>query len=143
MQKIYLAMVEGRMKEPEGQIDAPIARHPHDRLRMTVMPGGRDARTHYKVREELGDYSLLEVTLETGRTHQIRVHMQHRNRPILGDPLYGARRGRATFGLDRQFLHAYQIGFNHPADDAWRNFEAPLPDDLHQVLERLRKNVRA
>lgn len=141
MQKIYLAVVEGRMKEPEGVIDAPIARHPHDRLRMTVVPGGRDARTHYKVREELGDYSLLEVTLETGRTHQIRVHMQYRNRPILGDPLYGARRGRANFGLERQFLHAFQLGFRHPADETWRTFAAPLPDDLQHVLERLRKRA--
>jgi 23S rRNA pseudouridine1911/1915/1917 synthase len=141
MQKIYLAVVEGRMKEPEGVIDAPIARHPHDRLRMTVLPGGRDARTHYHVREELGDYSLLEVRLETGRTHQIRVHMQYRNRPILGDPLYGARRGRANFGLDRQFLHAFQLGFQHPRSDTWQTFEAPLPDDLQHVLERLRRSV--
>jgi 23S rRNA pseudouridine1911/1915/1917 synthase len=141
MEKVYLAVVEGRMKEPEGVIDAPVARHPQDRLRMTVLPGGRDARTHYRVCEELGDYSLLELQLETGRTHQIRVHLQHRNRPILGDPLYGARRGRANFGLERQFLHAYKLGFQHPADDQWRSFTASLPDDLQRVLERLRATV--
>lgn len=139
MTKIYLALVEGRMKEPEGVIDAPIARHPHDRLRMAVMPGGRDARTHYRVTETLGDYSLLEVRLETGRTHQIRVHMQYRNRPIVGDPLYGMRRGRANFGLERQFLHAHQLGFTHPRTSTWQTFHAPLPDDLQQVLVRLRR----
>jgi 23S rRNA pseudouridine1911/1915/1917 synthase len=145
MLKVYLAVVEGRFKEPEGVIDAPIGRHPTDRLRMTVTTVGtaRDARTHYRVAEELGDYTLLEVRLETGRTHQIRVHMLHRNRPILGDPVYGVRRPRATFGLTRQFLHAHRLGFHHPSDGTWREFSSPLPPDLQTVLAKLRAVRRA
>jgi 23S rRNA pseudouridine1911/1915/1917 synthase len=142
MLKVYLAVVEGRFKEPEGVIDAPIGRHAADRLRMAVTSGGREARTHYTVREELGDYTLLEVRLETGRTHQIRVHMLHRSRPVLGDPVYGGRRQRASFGLTRQFLHAHRLGFQHPADQSWREFEAPLPPDLQTALEKLRAAVR-
>ncbi len=143
MLKLYLAVVEGRFKEPEGLIDAPIGRHPTDRLRMSVHFGStaREARTYYRVREELGDYTLLEVRLETGRTHQIRVHMLHRSRPILGDQTYGGRRQRASFGLRRQFLHAYRLGFRHPRDQRWCEFEAPLPADLQAVLEQLRKEV--
>jgi 23S rRNA pseudouridine1911/1915/1917 synthase len=144
MLKVYLAVVEGRFKEPSGVIDAPIGRHPADRLRMTVTAGatGREARTHYTVREELGEYTLLEVRLETGRTHQIRVHMLHRSRPILGDPMYGGRRPRATFGLTRQFLHAHRLGFHHPADGGWREFESPLPADLATALAKLRAAQR-
>ena len=142
MLKVYLAVVEGRFKEPAGVIDAPVGRHPTDRLRMSVVVGGREARTHYQVQEELGAYTLLEVRLETGRTHQIRVHLLHRNHPVLGDPLYGGRRQRATFGLTRQFLHAYRLGFQHPTDGTWREFTAPLPDDLTVVLAKLRAAVR-
>ena len=142
MLKVYLAVVEGRFKEPAGVIDAPVGRHPTDRLRMSVVVGGREARTHYQVQEELGAYTLLEVRLETGRTHQSRVHLLHRNHPVLGDPLYGGRRQRATFGLTRQFLHAYRLGFQHPTDGTWREFTAPLPDDLTVVLAKLRAAVR-
>lgn len=144
MLKVYLAVVEGRFREPTGTIDAPIGRHPADRLRMTVTTGatGREARTHYTVREELGNYTLLEVRLETGRTHQIRVHMLHRSKPILGDPMYGGRRPRPTFGLTRQFLHAHRLGFHHPGDGSWREFTSPLPDDLQAALERLRAAAR-
>ncbi|MCS6883513.1 MAG: RluA family pseudouridine synthase [Oscillochloridaceae bacterium] len=142
MLKLYLTVVEGHFKEPEGTIDAPIGRHPTDRLRMTVTPGGRPARTHYRVLEELGKYSLLEARLETGRTHQIRVHMLHRNKPVLGDPTYGGRKPRPTFGLTRQFLHAHRLGFYHPADGTWREFVSPLPPDLEAALERLRAAAR-
>ncbi|MFV9505829.1 MAG: RluA family pseudouridine synthase [Oscillochloridaceae bacterium umkhey_bin13] len=144
MLKVYLTVVEGRFKEPEGLIDAPIGRHPADRLRMTVTSGAtaREARTYYQVREELGDYSLLDVRLETGRTHQIRVHMLHRSRPIVGDPLYGGRRQRPSFGLTRQFLHAHRLGFQHPTDGTWREFNSPLPNDLQTALERIRNAAR-
>lgn len=142
MLKLYLTVVEGRFKEPEGTIDAPIGRHPADRLRMTVTPGGRPARTHYRVLEQLGNYSLLEVRLETGRTHQIRVHMLHRNRPVLGDQTYGGRKARPSFGLTRQFLHAHRLGFHHPSDGAWREFVSPLPPDLAATLAKLRAGVR-
>lgn len=142
MLKVYLAVVEGRFKEPTGTIDAPIGRHPADRLRMTVTPHGREARTHYKVIEELGEYTLLELRLETGRTHQIRVHMLHRSRPILGDQTYGGRKSRPSFGLSRQFLHAHRLGFHHPADGTWREFTSPLPPDLAATLARLRAAAR-
>jgi 23S rRNA pseudouridine1911/1915/1917 synthase len=140
MRKIYLAVVEGRFKDVEGVIDAPVGRHPVDRLRMAVVRTGRSARTHYRVVEELGGYTLLELRLETGRTHQIRVHLQHMGRPVLGDPLYGARKGRPSFGLDRQFLHAQQLGFRLPGG-GWREFSSPLPADLQATLMKLRAAV--
>jgi 23S rRNA pseudouridine1911/1915/1917 synthase len=139
MHKAYLAVVEGRMKEPRGIIDAPIGRHPTDRKRQAIVAGGREARTHYRVLEELDRYTLLEARLETGRTHQIRVHLAAQQRPVLADPLYGPRRPRATFGLRRQFLHAYRLGFALPGSGAWREFESPLPPDLAAVLEKLRR----
>jgi 23S rRNA pseudouridine1911/1915/1917 synthase len=105
-----------------------------------VTPRGREARTHYRVVEELGAYTLVELCLETGRTHQIRVHLQHISRPVLGDPLYGARKGRTSFGLERQFLHAQQLGFRLPGG-VWREFSAPLPADLQAALEKLRKKI--
>jgi 23S rRNA pseudouridine1911/1915/1917 synthase len=138
MMKAYLAVVEGRFKEPTGLIDAPIARHPTDRMRQAIVAGGREARTHWTVLEELGDYTLIEARLETGRTHQIRVHFAHKSRPVLGDPLYGPRKPRATFGLTRQFLHAYRLGFVLPSTGEWASFESPLPEDLRAALEKLR-----
>jgi 23S rRNA pseudouridine1911/1915/1917 synthase len=138
MNKVYLAIVEGRMQQPSGVVDAPVGRHPRDRLRMAVVDGGREARTHYRLLEDLGAYSLLEVTLETGRTHQIRVHMRHINRPVIGDPLYGPGEKRPRFGLTRQFLHAQRLGLRLPSDGSWREFVAPLPDDLERVLNKLR-----
>ncbi|NJN17280.1 MAG: RluA family pseudouridine synthase [Oscillochloris sp.] len=139
MRKIYLAVVEGRMREPGGTIDAPIARHPTNRLRMAVVIGGREARTHYRTLEELAGYTLLEVQLETGRTHQIRVHLQSIGRPVLGDPIYGPQRRKPLFGLRRQFLHAQQLGFAHPADGRPLHFQSPLPSDLAAALDRLRQ----
>jgi 23S rRNA pseudouridine1911/1915/1917 synthase len=138
MTKAYLAVVEGRFKEAEGLIDAPIARHPTDRKRQAIVANGREARTHWRVLEELGEYTLIEARLETGRTHQIRVHFAYRSRPVLGDPLYGPRKPRATFGLTRQFLHAYRLGFALPSSGEWAEFEAPLPEDLRAALEKLR-----
>ena len=138
MKKAYLAVVDGRFKEPAGVIDAPIARHPTDRMRQAIVAEGRAARTHWRVVEELGEYTLIEARLETGRTHQIRVHFAHKSRPLLGDPLYGPRKPRATFGLARQFLHAYRLGFVLPATGEWVEFESPLPEDLRAALEKLR-----
>ena len=109
MMKAYLAVVEGRFKATEGLIDAPIARHPTDRKRQAIVADGRVARTHWRVLEELGEYTLIEARLETGRTHQIRVHFTYKSRPVLGDTLYGPRKPHATFGLTRQFLHAYRL----------------------------------
>ncbi len=138
MQKVYLAIVEGRMQQESGVVDAPVGRHPRERLRMAVVESGRMARTHYRLLETLGAYSLLEITLETGRTHQIRVHMRHINRPVLGDPLYGPGAKRPSFGLTRQFLHAQRLGLRLPSDGSWREFVAALPADLERVLAKLR-----
>jgi 23S rRNA pseudouridine1911/1915/1917 synthase len=138
MRKAYLALIEGRFKEPEGLIDAPIARLPSDRKRMGVVHGGREARTHWRVLEELGAFQLIEARLETGRTHQIRVHLAFKSRPVVGDPLYGPKKARATFGLARQFLHAYQLGLRLPSG-GWRDFESPLPEDLRVALEKARR----
>lgn len=139
MHKAYLAVVEGSFKQPEGIIDAPIGRHPTDRKRQAVVAGGRESRTRYRVVEALGSYTLVEAVLETGRTHQIRVHFAAQNRPVLGDALYGPRKPRATFGLQRQFLHAYKLGFFLPSGQGWREFISPLPDDLAAVLAKLRR----
>jgi 23S rRNA pseudouridine1911/1915/1917 synthase len=138
MTKAYLAVVDGRFKQPEGVIDAPVARHPTDRLRQAIVANGRAARTHWKVLEELGEYTLIEARLETGRTHQIRVHFAYKSRPVLGDPLYGPKKPRATFGLTRQFLHAYRLAFTLPSTGAWVAHESPLPPDLALALEKLR-----
>jgi 23S rRNA pseudouridine1911/1915/1917 synthase len=143
MLKVYLAVVEGRFKEPEGVIDAPIARHLTDRTRMAIVADGRVARTYWRVLEDLGDYTLIAARLETGRTHQIRVHFAHKSRPVLGDPLYGPRKPRTTFGLTRQFLHAHRLGFVLPATGTWVEFESPLPPDLQAVLEKLRSVARS
>lgn len=140
MDKRYLAVVNGRFKEPEGLIDAPIGRHPVDRMRMAVVGDGREARTHWRVVEDLGEYTLVEARLDTGRTHQIRVHFAYRSRPVLGDPLYGQKKPRALFGLTRQFLHAYKLAFVLPGTGEWTQFETPLPEDLTTALEKLRKH---
>lgn len=142
MTKVYLAVVEGRFKEPEGVIDAPIARHPQDRTRMAVVAHGRPARTRWRVVEDLGEYTLVEARLETGRTHQIRVHFAFKSRPLVGDPLYGPRKPRATFGLARQFLHAHRLGFALPSTHERVEFESPLPPDLQAALEKMRGRVR-
>ncbi len=132
MRKIYQALVVG-CPPVSGTIDAPIGRDPRDRLRMVA--DGRPARTHYRVIATFGDYSLLEVQLETGRTHQIRVHLRHLGYPIVGDPVYGPRRSHLR--LTRQFLHAGQLGFFHPSNGQWCEFTAPLPSDLSSVLNAM------
>ncbi|HMP39145.1 MAG TPA: RluA family pseudouridine synthase [Roseiflexaceae bacterium] len=142
MIKIYLALVEGSFKELAGTIDAPIARHPTDRIRMAVVANGREARSHWQVREAFGEYTLLAVRLETGRTHQIRVHVSWKHHPIVGDPLYGPRRPRHTFGLKRQFLHAWRLGFVHPTSGMPVEWQSELPADLQAVLTRLRSRIR-
>jgi 23S rRNA pseudouridine1911/1915/1917 synthase len=136
MLKIYLALIDGSFKEPQGVIDAPIDRNPSDRLRMAIVQTGRYARTHYRTCETLGPYSLVEAKLETGRTHQIRVHFSHKHHPIIGDPLYGSRRQSQPLGLKRQFLHAQRLGFTR-LDGEWIECVSPLPADLQAVLDEL------
>ena len=116
-----------------GTIDQPLGRHPRDRLRMAVRPGGRNAVTHYRVLERFPGNALVAVRLETGRTHQIRVHMAHAGYPLAGDSLYS--RGRNGFG--RPALHAGRLGARHPSTDRECNFDAPLPEDMRSLLTRL------
>jgi 23S rRNA pseudouridine1911/1915/1917 synthase len=141
IKRIYLALVMGEVKEERGIIDAPIGRDPRERKRMAVLspgtPGVREARTHYRVRERLGGFTLLEVALETGRTHQIRVHLAYAGYPVAGDPVYGPRRN--PLNLPAQALHAYKITFQHPRTGDLLTFEAPLPQVFAETLEQLRK----
>ena len=136
VEKTYLALVSGSVADEEATIDAPIGRDPKNRQRMAVVRTGRPAVTHFRVVERFPNTTLLEVSIETGRTHQIRVHLAFIGHPIVGDQLYG--RARATDPqLDRQFLHASALAFQLP-DGAALRLEAPLPDDLQAVLEELR-----
>ena len=134
VEKTYIALVEGRPAHEEGMIDGPIGRDPHHRKRMAVVERGRDARTHYRVLKEIDGRSLLEVKPETGRTHQIRVHLASIKHPIVGDILYGRRREPA---LSRQFLHAQRLAFKHPRTGDRLELEAPLAVDLEQALKEL------
>jgi 23S rRNA pseudouridine1911/1915/1917 synthase len=145
----YMGIVFGRLPE-EGRVDAQIGRHPVHRQKMTTRPRrGREARTRWKVVERFRDFSLAEFRLETGRTHQIRVHLSSVGHPLLGDPTYGGRRGLAAVepaplrqGLQkfpRQALHAATLGFTHPASGKELEFSAPLPEDMEAALALLRK----
>ena len=139
MLKEYAAVIQGALTPPSGVIDAPIARDPRDRQRMAIVTGGRPARTRYTTERAIRPYTMIRATLETGRTHQIRVHMASAGHPILGDALYGKRtlKDAAKVGLSRQFLHAQRLGFTLPATGEWHEFTSPLPDDLQAALSRL------
>ncbi len=137
MVKRYLALVEGRMEPPSGTIEAPIGRDPRNRLRMALVSeahGGREARTRFHTLRYVPGRTLLEVQLETGRTHQIRVHLAALHHPVVGDTIYGRPQTPAP---PRQFLHAARLEFRHPITQQWMVFEAPLPSDLAEFLERL------
>jgi 23S rRNA pseudouridine1911/1915/1917 synthase len=136
LSRTYLALVAGRLPHGEGTIDAPIGRHPRHRTRMAVVSSGRPAVTRYRVVEVFERYSLVEVTLVTGRTHQIRVHFAHLGHPVAGDRVYG--RGRDEPGIDRQALHAWRIRFRHPATGAELAFEAPPPPDIMSAVAQAR-----
>ncbi|WP_019021763.1 23S rRNA pseudouridine(1911/1915/1917) synthase RluD [Thioalkalivibrio sp. ALE23] len=146
----YRALVHGRVIAG-GTVDAPVGRHPVDRKRMAVNPAGKPATTHYRVAERFRGHTLLNARLETGRTHQIRVHMAHLRHPLVGDPVYGGRprpvRGmdesarEAVNGFRRQALHAARLEFRHPATGEPQAFEAPLPADFASLLEVLRADA--
>jgi len=136
--RVYLALVDGAMDGDEGVIDAPIARDPKNPNLRAVRPNGEPARTRWRVAERFPAATLLELELETGRTHQIRVHMLHSGHPILGDRQYG-RAGLKLIG--RQALHAARLTFHHPTTGAPVEFTAPLPSDMAQAIERLRGDV--
>ena len=134
----YRALVCGNIKEDEGTVDAPIGRHPTDRKKLAVVrSGGREAVTHYRVLERFGNYTYIECRLETGRTHQIRVHMAGMGHPLLGDQVYG--RVKAPFRLEGQTLHAMILGFMHPSSGEYMEFEAPLPEYFAALLETLQR----
>lgn len=138
MLRKYLALVHGKITPTEGVVDAPIGRHPVKRKKMAVLSSGRRAVTHYRVLEYAGSCTLLEVRLETGRTHQIRVHMQYIGHPVVGDPLYDKK--REPFLLNGQALHAATLGFIHPRTGQYREFTAPPPPEMKTAIEYYRKN---
>ena len=132
----YLALVYGQIKEDEGTIDAPLGRNPQDRKKQAVVKGGRHAVTHFKVMKRYDNFTLVKCILETGRTHQIRVHMKYIGHPLVGDPLYGPRK---VIGKNGQFLHAALLGFKHPRTGKELVFEAPLPENFQKMLDKLDK----
>jgi 23S rRNA pseudouridine1911/1915/1917 synthase len=139
IERRYLALAQGHLPAEAGTVDAAMGRNPRDRKRMAVVPGGRRAVTHWRVRERLPGADLVEASLQTGRTHQIRVHLAHLRHPVAGDRAYGADpRLAARLGLDRPFLHAWRLTLRHPSDGHVVDVTEPLPDDLEAVLERLR-----
>lgn len=138
IKRTYTALVRGLVVPGEGTVDAPIGRDPSNRTRQAIVESGRSARTHYRTIEQLPNATLLEVELETGRMHQIRVHLTAIGFPVLGDMTYG--KAPKIPGLERQFLHASRLQFTHPVTGEQMTHESPLPPDLSSVLERIRDN---
>lgn len=137
--KVYHAVVQGHPDPLSGTIDAPVGRHPKSNWKFAVTSDGKHAVTHYETIEAFPSASLLEVTLETGRTHQIRVHMAAQRHPCVGDTMYGADPTlSARLGLTRQWLHAQRLGFNHPGSGEWVEFDSSYPADLQHALDVLR-----
>jgi 23S rRNA pseudouridine1911/1915/1917 synthase len=144
--KSYLALVHGRVAVESGKIDQPIARDPRNRTRMSVVRGGRPSLSLYRVRRRFDRFTLLDVEIKTGRTHQIRVHLQWLKHAVVGDPVYGDGRDKTVLdvklrahinSLHRQFLHAEQLGFHHPSTGEALRFTAPLPLELAKLLDEL------
>ena len=142
MKKIYQAIVHGEVKNEKGEIDAPLGRHPVQRKKMAVVSSSnlksRDALTYYKVIERFSGFTLLELDLKTGRTHQIRVHLSYIGHPVVGDTTYS--RKKDEFGITGQMLHAKTLGFNHPVTGKYMEFNSELPDDMKKVLRVLIKD---
>ncbi|ACJ34170.1 RluA family pseudouridine synthase [Anoxybacillus flavithermus] len=133
----YVAIVHGVIPHDYGTIDAPIGRDPRDRQSMAVVENGKEAVTHFRVLERFEHYTFVECQLETGRTHQIRVHMKYIGYPLAGDPKYGPRK---TLPIDGQALHAGVLGFQHPRTGEYLQFEAPIPHEFERLLDMLRNN---
>lgn len=138
--RIYTALCFGNVRVEEGVIDAPLGRSPRDRKKMAVLPGGRPAVTEYRVLARYGAYTLVEARLQTGRTHQIRVHFASRGFPVVGDPLY--TRQKAPFQTDGQMLHAGRLELAHPVTGEWMTFTAPLPAYFADILRKLEARRR-
>jgi 23S rRNA pseudouridine1911/1915/1917 synthase len=129
--KGYIVLVKGKLTPTRGIIEAPVGRDPSNRKRMAVVAAGKQARTSYWVKKYLDGYTLLEITTETGRTHQIRVHLSAIGHPVIGDPVYGIK----SAYIRRQFVHAYRLGFHLPANGEYREFTCELPLDLKQAIK--------
>lgn len=139
MKRTYYAIVEGIVKEDEGTVITNIGRHPVERIKMAVVKDGKEAITNYKVIERFKSNTLVECRLETGRTHQIRVHMAHLHHPLIGDQVYGYKKQR--FKLQGQALHAKNLGFIHPTAGKYMEFDSQLPEYFQEILDKLRKEV--
>jgi 23S rRNA pseudouridine1911/1915/1917 synthase len=133
--KVYIVLVHGSVKLDEAAIEAPIGRDPANRKRMAIVGTGRQATTRYRVTQRLPGYTLVDVTLVTGRTHQIRVHFASIGHPPVGDEVYG----RTKSDVPRQFLHAHKLGFELPSTGEYKEFESPLPQDLDSFLQKIRE----
>lgn len=140
MTRMYIALVEGIVKQDEGTIDAPLGRHPVERVKIAVVKDGRKAITHYKVLEIYKNNTLIQCKLETGRTHQIRVHMAYIGHPLVGDPVYGYKKQR--FNLEGQMLHAKVLGFIHPTSGKYMEFTSDIPQYFKKVLNILRNELK-
>lgn len=136
MKREYYALIEGRLKNDSGTINKPIGRNKKDRLKMGIVEDGKHAVTHYKVLERYNGYTLIKCILETGRTHQIRVHMSSIGFPLVGDPVYGFKRQK--FKLDGQMLHAKTLGFIHPKTNEYMEFNSELPKYFRNIIDKLR-----
>lgn len=137
--RVYTALVHGHIPHDQGTIDAPIGRDVKDRQSMTIVDNGKHAVTHFKVLERFGNFTLVECKLETGRTHQIRVHMKYIGYPLAGDPKYGPKK---TIEFNGQALHAGTIGFEHPRNGQYYEFTQPLPEDFQTLLTQLQNEKR-
>jgi 23S rRNA pseudouridine1911/1915/1917 synthase len=135
--KGYLVLIKGRLSPEQGIIEAPIGRDPNSRRKMAIVEAGKEAITQYQIWKYVDNYTLVEVTPITGRTHQIRVHLSAIGYPVVGDPVYGIK----SAYLDRQFIHAYRLGFRLPSTKKYQEFTSPLPVDLEQALECLAGNA--
>lgn len=140
MKREYYALVEGRIKNDKGTIDKPLARNKKDRLKIGIVEGGKRAVTHYEVIERYSGYTLIKCILETGRTHQIRVHMASIGFPLVGDPLYGFKKQR--FKLKGQLLHARTLGFIHPTNNKYIEFTAEIPEYFQVIIDKLGSEFR-
>lgn len=150
VERFYAALVYGVMTGG-GRVDAPLDRHPHDRKRQAVVETGKEAITHYRVAERFRGHTLVQAQLETGRTHQIRVHMHHARYPLVGDSVYGGRLRlpagaspelrEALQSFKRQALHAQRLGFIHPVSQEFLEFEAPLPEDMQTLVNLLKEDA--
>lgn len=139
MKREYIALVEGHLKEKEGTIDKPLGRNKKDRLKMGIVPDGKRAVTHYSVIKEFKDTTLIKCVLETGRTHQIRVHLASIGHPLIGDLVYGYKKQK--YKIEGQMLHAKVLGFIHPVTKKYMEFEAPLPEEFENLINKLEKEI--